>query len=91
MRTEHIRFIAGDDAVFALYNNPTNGSDLKLTINVLPSVLSVFDASGRKVKEMNITSGSNSLSVAGLASGTYLAVLNKDGKVIGVEKFVLNR
>jgi len=87
IRTAHF----GDDAVFALYNNPTNGSDLKLTINVLPSVLSVFDASGRKVKEMNITSGSNSLSVAGLASGTYLAVLNKDGKVIGVEKFVLNR
>lgn len=87
IRTAHF----GDDAVFALYNNPTNGSDLKLTINVLPSVLSVFDASGRKVKEMNITSGSNSLSVAGLASGTYLAVLNKGGKVIGVEKFVVNR
>lgn len=81
----------GDDIVFALSNNPTNGSDLKLTINVLPSVLSVFDASGRKVKEMNISTSSNSLSVAGLASGTYLAVLNKDGKVIGVKKFVVNR
>lgn len=87
--TRSARF--GDDIPFALYNNPTNGSDLKLTINVLPSVLSVFDASGRKVKEMNITTSSNSLSVAGLASGTYLAVLNKDGKVIGVEKFVVNR
>jgi hypothetical protein len=82
----------GDDVfVFALYNNPTNGSDLKLAVNLLPSVLSVFDVSGRKVKEMNITISSNSLSVAGLASGTYLAVLNKDGKVIGVEKFVVNR
>lgn len=82
----------GDDVlVFTLYNNPTNGSDLKLAVNVLPSVLSVFDATGRKVKEMNITTSSNSLSVAGLASGTYLAVLNKDGKVIGVEKFVVNR
>ncbi len=80
-----------EDMPFRLYNNPTNGSDLKLTINVLPSVLSVFDASGRKVKEINITSGSHSLSVAGLAVGTYLAVLNKDGKVIGVEKFVVNR
>lgn len=81
----------GNVVLFALYNNPTNGSDLKLTINILPSVLSVFDASGRKVKEMNITTSSNSLSVSGLASGTYLAVLNKDGKVIGVEKFVVNR
>lgn len=81
----------GDDIVFALYNNPTNGSDLKLTVNLLPSILSVFDVSGRKVKEMNITTSSNSLSVAGLASGTYLAVLNKDGKVIGVEKFVVNK
>ncbi|MBL0181529.1 MAG: T9SS type A sorting domain-containing protein [Chitinophagaceae bacterium] len=81
----------GDDVLFALYNNPTNGSDLKLTVNILPSVLSVFDASGRKVKEVNVTTSSNSLSVAGLASATYLAVLNKDGKVIGVEKFVVNR
>lgn len=81
----------GNAVVFELYNNPTNGSDLKLTINILPSVLSVFDLSGRKVKEMNITASSNSLSVAGLAGGTYLAVLNKDGKVIGVEKFVMNR
>jgi hypothetical protein len=87
IRTAHF----GDDIVFALYNNPTNGSDLKLAVNMLPSVLSVFDASGRKVKEMNITTSSNSLSVSGLASGTYLAVLNKDGKVIGVEKFVVNR
>ncbi len=81
----------GDDVPFALYNNPTNGSDLKLTINILPSVLSVFDASGRKVKEVNITTSNYSLSVTGLPSGTYLAVLNKDGKVIGVEKFVVNR
>lgn len=81
----------GDDPPFTLYNNPTNGSDLKLTINIVPSVLSVFDASGRKVKEMNVTTSSNSLSVSGLTSGTYLAVLNKDGEVIGVEKFVVNR
>jgi hypothetical protein len=81
----------GDDIVFALYNNPTNGSDLKLTVNLLPSVLSVFDVSGRKVRELNITTSSNSLSVAGFASGTYLAVLNKDGKVIGIEKFVVNK
>lgn len=87
--TRSARF--GDDASFALYNNPSNGSDLKMTINVLPSVLSVFDASGRKLKEVNITASSYSLSVAGLAGGTYLAVLNKDGKVIGVEKFVVNR
>jgi len=81
----------GDGILFALYNNPSNGSDLKITVNVLPSVLSVFDASGRKVKEVNITTSSNSLSVTALAGGTYLAVLNKDGKVIGVEKFVVSR
>lgn len=81
----------GEDTAFALYNNPTNGSDLKITVNILPSVLSVFDASGRKVKEVNITTSSNSLSVAALASGTYLAVLNKDGKVIGVERFIVSR
>lgn len=87
--TKTVRF--GDDILFALYNNPTNGSDMKLAVNLFPSVLSVFDASGRKVKEVNITTSSSSLSVAGIASGTYLAVLNKDGKVIGVEKFVVNR
>jgi hypothetical protein len=81
----------GDAILFALYNNPTNGSDLKLTINVLPSVLSVFDATGRKVTEVNMSNTNYSLSVAGMANGTYLAVLNKDGKVIGVEKFVVNR
>jgi len=81
----------GDDILFALYNNPTNGTDLKVNTNTIPSALSVFDASGRKVKEINITTNSYSLSVAGLASGTYLAVLNKDGKVIAVEKFVVNR
>lgn len=81
----------GDDTRFALYNNPTDGSDLKVSTTILPAVLSVFDASGRKLKEVNITASSYSLSVAGLAGGTYLAVLNKDGKVIGVEKFVVHR
>jgi hypothetical protein len=81
----------GDDVLFALYNNPTNGADIKVNTNASPSTLTVFDASGRKVKEVMMTSSNYSLSVAGFANGTYLAVLNKDGKVIAVEKFVVNR
>jgi Secretion system C-terminal sorting domain len=81
----------GNDVLFALYNNPTNGTGIKVNTNTFPATLSVFDASGRKVKEVNITSNSYSLSVAGFANGTYLAVLNKEGKVIAVEKFVVNR
>lgn len=76
---------------FIISSNPTNGTDIKLSTNLFPATLSVFDAGGRKLKEVNIITSSYSLSVAGFASGTYLAVLNKDSRVIGVEKFVVNR
>ncbi len=81
----------GDDVPFVLYNNLTKGEDIKMRVGIFPAVLSVFDVSGRKLKEVNITGNSYSLSVAGFANGTYLAVLNKDGKVIAVEKFVVNK
>lgn len=80
-----------DGSYFIILNNPTNGTDIKLSTNLFPAILSVFDAGGRKLKDLNITTSSQSVSVAGLASGTYLAVLNKDGKVIGVERFVVTR
>jgi hypothetical protein len=81
----------GDDVLFALYNNPSNGTDIKMKVNVFPSTLSVFDASGRKMKEVNLVNSNYSLSVAGFANGTYLAVLNKDGKVLAAEKFVISK
>ncbi len=81
----------GDDVLFALYNNPTNGADLKIRTGIFPAIVSVFDAAGKKVKEISLNSGTYFLPVSGFASGTYFAVLNKDGKVIGVEKFVVSK
>ena len=79
----------GDAMIFALYNNPTNGADLVIKTNQLPASLSIFDASGKKLKEIILNAGTYSLPVHELAAGTYLAVLSKDGKVMGVEKFMV--
>jgi len=80
----------GDDIRFALYNNPTNGADLVIKTNQLPASLLIFDASGKKLKEIILNAGTYSLPVHELAAGTYLAVLSKDGKVMGVEKFMVS-
>ncbi len=87
--TKTVRF--GDDQDFSLYNNPTNGADLKVKTNILPASLLIFDAGGKKIKEINLTTGVYSLSVTDLVSGTYLAVLNKEGKVLAVEKFIVQK
>ncbi len=80
----------GADTFYSLYNNPTNGADLVIKTNQLPASLSIFDASGKKLKEIILNTGMYSLPVHELAAGTYLAVLSKDGKVMGVEKFMVS-
>ncbi|MFT3911970.1 MAG: T9SS type A sorting domain-containing protein [Ferruginibacter sp.] len=74
-----------------LYNNFSNGQPVKVNVNVFPSVLTVFNASGKKVKETDLTANQYYLPVIDFANGVYIAVLNNGGKVLAVEQFVVNK
>jgi hypothetical protein len=80
-----------DNNYFSISNNPTNGTPLIIKTTELNSTISIFDESGRKLKELHIQSNSFLLSVDQFANGIYLLVMHKDGAVKVTEKFVVKR
>ncbi len=72
-------------------NNPTSGSPVLVKTSELNSVISIFDGSGKKLRDLQVTGNSISIPVDQLSNGIYLLVLHKDGAVKAVDKFVVNR
>jgi hypothetical protein len=81
----------GKKVLFSLLNNPSNGSDVIVKTSLINSTLSVFDISGKKISEQLISNNNCNIKVSKLPSGTYLAVVNKNGKIEAIEKFVITR
>ena len=81
--------IKTDLPLFALYNNPSNGSGIIVKTCITPSFLGVFDITGKKLKEITINNHTQQIDLSALPSGTYTAVLYKDATVIAVEKLVI--
>ena len=81
--------IKTDLPLFAIYNNPSNGSDIIVKTGTIPSFLGVFDISGKKLREITLSNHTQQIDLSALPSGTYTAVLYKDAAVIAVEKLVI--
>ena len=80
-----------DNSYFTILNNPSNGTSVIVRTSELNSTISIFDESGRKLKEIAVINNNTSVPVDQLANGIYLLVLHKDGAVKITEKFVVNR
>jgi len=77
--------------IFELNNNPSNGTNIIVKTNLTNAVLNIFDISGKKLQQTILTGNIYELPVGSFANGIYLAALIKDGKIIAIEKFVVNR
>lgn len=75
--------------LFVLYNNPSDGKGIIVKTAVVPSMLGVFDISGKKLRDITISSNPQQLDLSALPSGTYTAVLYNAGAVIAAEKLVI--
>ena len=76
-------------SIFILYNNPSNGTGITVRTDNTSSLLSIFTFSGQKLKEIKIINHIQLIDLSGLPSGTYTAVLNKEGSIVGAEKIVI--
>ncbi len=76
---------------FVILNNPTSGNPIIVKTTETNATLSIFDESGKKIRDLQVTSNSISIPVDQLANAVYLLVLHKDGVVKAVEKFVVSR
>jgi hypothetical protein len=75
---------------FEVYPNPSTGI-INLKLNGKSSensMISIFDVSGRKVFEEEVTSSNSSLDLSALTKGNYMLKLQSKG-VESVEKIVL--
>ena len=79
------------NSYFVIRNNPTSGSPITVKTTETNAMLSIFDESGKKIKNLQLTGTSISIPVDQLSNGIYLLVLHKDGAVKAAEKFVVNR
>ena len=75
--------------LFALYNNPSNGSGIIIKTGITSALLGIFDITGKKLTEITVQNHTQQINLSALPSGTYTAVLYKDAKVIAVEKLVI--
>jgi hypothetical protein len=76
---------------FTILNSPTNGTPVIVKTTDVNSMLSIFDESGKKIKDITVINNSVSISVDQLSNGVYLLVLHKDGTVKAADKFVVSR
>ena len=76
---------------FVILNNPTSGTPIIVKTTETNATLSIFDESGKKIKDLQMTGNSISITVDPLSNGIYLLVLHKDGAVKAAEKFVVSR
>jgi len=81
--------IKTDAPLFALYNNASNGSDIIIKSSSTPSLLGIFDASGKKLKEITVVGNSQHIDLSTLPSGIYNTVLYRNGEVIGIDRLVI--
>jgi Secretion system C-terminal sorting domain len=79
------------NSYFAILNNPTSGNPIIVKTTETNATLSIFDETGKKIKDLQMTGTSISISVDQLPNGVYLLVLHKDGAVKAAEKFVVRR
>lgn len=87
-----IRFVNFKETkYFSILNNPTSGAPVIVRTSELNSTICIFDESGRKLKEIQVTGNNTTVAVDQLASGVYLLVMHKDGAVKATEKFVVSR
>ena len=86
VRTAEISY---EEPLLVVYNNPSNGKGITIKTNIAPSMLGIFDMSGKKLKEISLLAHTQQADLSAFPSGVYHAVLYKDGKVIAVEKIVI--
>jgi hypothetical protein len=78
-----------DAAVFVLNNNLSNGADIIVKCTVIPSFLSIFDITGKKLKDIMIVNNTQHIDLSALPAGCYTAVLSKEGIVIAIDRLVI--
>ena len=85
-----IQHFDADDAI-KIFPNPTaNVLNIQVDNYMTGYGFNIYDLSGKLVKTATIENADYSLSVAGLADGAYTyAVTNKQGKVVGHNKFTV--
>jgi Secretion system C-terminal sorting domain len=79
------------DGYFTILNNPTNGTPVIVKTTGVNAVLSIFDESGKKIKDLQMSGNSISIPADNLPNGVYLIVIHKDGSVKATDKFVVSR
>lgn len=73
---------------FALFPNPSSDNiNVQLPTGVNKATLSVFDISGRRIKEVSIVSNSRQVNITDLTTGIYVLKITADGK-IGTKQFI---
>ncbi len=72
-------------------NNPTKGSPIIVKTSELNSVISIFDGSGKKMKDIVVANNTANIPVDRLPAGVYIIVMHKNGEVIITDKFIVNR
>ncbi|MBC7525302.1 MAG: T9SS type A sorting domain-containing protein [Flavobacterium sp.] len=64
---------------FKIYPNPAKGlTNIQLPSGIESGIVKIYDALGRVVKNLTITSTDNAISTSDLTTGTYMVVLRTD-------------
>lgn len=74
----------------SLFPNPAANTLTISTGNLQNAQVELFDISGRKLFQQNLTASQQSVDVSGYANGIYICVVTANGKVVRREKIVIS-
>ncbi|WP_347174694.1 choice-of-anchor V domain-containing protein [Polaribacter uvawellassae] len=73
---------------FTVYPNPVRDNlNIQLPTGVIKADVSVFDMSGKLIRNVNISAQNNTINVSELSTGVYILKLNSEGK-LGSRQFI---
>jgi len=74
-----------------LFPNPATNTLTISTGNLQNAQVELFDTSGRKLFQQNLTTSQQRIDVSGYANGLYICAIRANGKVVRREKIVISR
>jgi hypothetical protein len=80
-----------DAQQITLFPNPATGTLNIIAGNLQNAEIELFDISGRKLFQQNLTADQQSIDVSGYTNGIYICTITANGKVVRREKVVISR
>jgi OmpA-OmpF porin, OOP family len=82
--------IQDHESTITLFPNPAKNTLTISTGNIQNAQVELFDISGRKLFQQNLTASQQSIDVSGYANGIYIFAVTANGKVVKREKVIIS-